>query len=428
MLGIISFLVASLYILYYCNVSYLECIKKVYVLLLAIPLSYLDGFNTIDALKIGIVSVPQLIIIEVFAIGLICKTGEQRIVIQKKNDLLVLLLFSLYIIDLAFNIDRPLAIKDASTYIIPMLLLLSVRIFSSRIDCMEFVDLSVRGLFYNSIILTIAYLTIWKVAGENGRFGVTVESLYVFSIPVMFAKVLDKNEKYNMRVRYAIGVVLQFFLLLVSQTRTLIIVVSFLMFLAIIRLVKYKKTLRKGVALLSLAVCIFTAGIVYVIQIGGNGAGWASRMYELIQTGILTQSNSIRTRLIHFYIPQIVSHPLGHGFGYPMYNWVLSNNQKMILSEEITLGVDNFILTYCYKFGFFFFIVFIILLGKAYRQFYRYLKNHDQDENSMIGYYAMLTLLLPTALMSGQILDNFTISCFFQLFIAVNTQQKRREK
>lgn len=421
MIALICLLIISTYVFIDGFKNYHRCLNNVYVLILMIPLSYIDGFNTIQALKIGYISVHQAIIIEIFLIGLLRCIVKKQLIIRKSivNHFALLLLF-IYFINLVINIENQYAIKDASTYIVPLMLFFAYSFFDRKTDLNGFIELTLKALKYHSFILLAVYFTFWQLIGGNSRFGITSESLYVFSIPLMFKAVLGNTINKKTKIQYINSIIAQFFLILVSQTRSLIITIALMLVLSIITLFRKRKDVIKGIILLASSFTALFLFYRYVLMFGSYINGWANRMYELISSGFSTQSNTIRKRLINYYMPEIIHKPFGHGFGYIMRNWELTNS-GLTLSSENTLGVDNLFLTYLFKFGFLVFIVFLLIYISAYYRLYFFSVKNSTYGN--VVFYAFLIMLLPVALMSGQMMDDIVVACFFWTFAAcsVNT-------
>jgi len=419
MVGLISFFSAFVFLIYYCSKNYSQGLEKLYSFILVVPLSYIDGLDTITALKIGPIGVTQFGIMLVFAFGFL---KYKKIKFNIRNNWPIFVLLILYLVNLIFNVGNPYTIKDASTYFVPLLFLLSFLFFSNSFGYNDFINISIKSLYLHSLLLFLLY-SFWILSGGSGRFGVTSMSLYCFSIPIMVQRIIENKTSRKMIRTYKLAIVTQCALLLLSQTRSLIIIVAFeVLFSLLSQKMTVKRAVKVFILLFIFVVSVFIA-YSYVLRTGYASAGWAGRMFELTQTGFSTQSNVIRNQLMEYYIPLILSQPLGHGFGVVMPNWIMTNS-GLGLSTEITLGVDNLFLTYMYKFGIINFCVLVIIITSSIFTLYKRSKNNIYCEK--IVFFSFLFLLIPTAVMTGQALDDITVSCFFQAFIAASMNERRR--
>jgi hypothetical protein len=401
----------SIYILICGTKNYTKCVQGVYVLLISIPLSSYNYIDTITITQIGAINVMEIALIELFVISIIINRKEIR---ADATTVLVIMLFFFYLIRILLDLNMPRCIADAKDYILPLILFYCFKLMDDGNDENSwkiFLDNTLKGVRINSIIILIGYLMIWLPGNYIGRYSFSCESLYVFTIPQEIFN-LSTYRKKSARIVAVVFIIIEFFLVLVSQTRTNIICITLLILLLLLLRLKDNSTkikMLKRFFYIIFFVTLIAFFCFYFLKISeGNGNG--IRMVEIIKRGFKTDSNIERGALINYYIPQILKTPLGHGFGALMHVWTYFNGMLTISHQNI-LAVDNFIITYLYKLGIIPFLIYFMIF---YIAFTLLIKNRKVNIFTSI---AIFSLILPTAFMSVQMGKNLAISCFWWSFI-----------
>lgn len=417
MFAIVLLILISIYNLVVGNKNYNKAVWENYVLMLAVPLSSYSYLDTVSILKIGSFSVLELSILELFIIGFI----KQKIIKIRKNwvTMSVIILLAFYFINILMNLEKARCISDAKDYIIPIILFICIYSVIDKTCYIEVIKYSLKGIYINAIISLLIYLLFWTRLGEVSRYGFSYESLFVFSIPVQFIWLIQKNytsqkEKHN----YILGILIEIYLMLISQTRTVIFCVVLVMAIYVIVSLLLKSSPKNKVR--NFIIFIFTglgmlALYYYLFTHQTSNIGWIHRISEVFTSGLNTQSNQVRWINIEYYKDLIGKKIYGYGFGTLMPIYAVSSNEGITVISSDTMGMDNLLITYAYKCGLICLVVYLYIHIKS---LLKALKLIRSNRDTLIVFISLCVLIIPTVIMSVQALKNITVACFWWTFVA----------
>ena len=402
----------SIYILLVGTRNYEKCVQSMLILLLTVPLTSAEPINTIQLLRIGSVNVLELGVLELFVIGIIA--GRLRWLKKDYISFSVLILLGIYIFDLTLHLNNNRSIADAKDYIIPAIFFFCVwSTIGKSVSAWEnFVQISLKALRVNAYVILILYFILWIPLGYSGRYGFPCETLYVYSIPVQLLSAYNKTVNRQDEKKYLCGSLVQFWLLFLSQGRSLLIcTIVAIAVCALMELCK-KNTVKQVARNLGLIVLLLLAlGFMYSYLMNNlnSTVGWVHRMAEVVNGGVNTSSNVIRNALYMRYISLIKEHPFGVGFGTSMPAYGYLNNGSLTLLGEETLAIDSVLLTFSYKLGIAPFILYALCYFVACYRLVRY-KKSGNITNSIC--FILMLLVVPAAFLSCQALKSLNVAIF----------------
>ncbi len=384
-------------------------------IMLAIPLGNLfPNFNTINFLRIGSFSVYEINIIILFIYIFI--KGK----IKLDNILIApIFLIFIYILNIIINISNyglNCVFADSKDYILSLVIIFIAIQINDDNSLNKLIDTSIKASFCSSIIIFIGYIvTTRTIIPVNIRYGFSIQTLYIFSIPYIIY-VLLMNIKRSFWL--ILNVILQLYLVILAQNRTnLILILSILLFSFLYYGFIYKGisndkkvVLRIFCILLILILGIF---IIYIFLNKSVKHGYLGRINEMIFNGFKTDSTEVRNINIEYYINEIKHNIWGYGLGKYMPAISIYTNKF----EELTLynyGFDNIILTMSYKVG--------ILAMVLYNSIYIYLfiklyKNRKKSIENILYLISLLGIYIASGFMTQQLLRNISIYIFFIMFM-----------
>lgn len=412
----ILLLLILIYIFVQGTKNFSKTVLGIYSLVLIIPISGTEYIDTSSMLKIGSINVLEIAVVFLFVLGVI----RRKILVLKKDliNILAMCLMCIYVIGVLVNFEKARCIADAKDYILPLLLFFCMRaVLRSENSFEVYIQTTLKGLRINAFIILVGYFVYWLPSGLNGRYGFGCESLYVFSIPIQVYFCLNNSLKKD-KIRNIWGASIQTFLVLINQTRSLILCLI-LIFVCYLAIGLFKRNSGHGFVrkIVLLVVVIFVGGMGYnyLLINASSLSGWMYRMSELFDYGMETKSNTIRLALINYYLPKIFSNPFGYGFGVSMPVWDFTTPDTLSLVSGEALAIDNLLITYIYKLGVIPGIVYIAVYVKS---FYKLLKIKTEISGLTIIRISCLVLIIPTMIMSVQGLKYLSIASFYWGIIA----------
>lgn len=395
--------------------NFSKTVLGVYSLVLSIPVSATQYIDTSSLLKIGRVNVLEVAVLLLFVLGII---KRKRLVLQKDSiNVLALCLMGIYVFKLIINIDKTRCIADAKDYIIPLLLFFCMRTaWRSENSFDIYLETTLKALRINAIMIFLGYFIYWIPSGLNGRYGFGCESLYVFSIPMQLYLGMNKSTKKE-KIRNILGVLIQSILVLISQTRSLILCLFIILGCYLVVSLLKRNTAYGYIRKFGFLVIMIIIGVMGYNYILNEKllSGWMYRMAELFRFGMKTKSNTIRLALIQYYIPKICKNPFGYGFGVIMPVLDFTSADTLSLVSGDALAIDNLLITYIYKLGI---VAGIIYITIHVISFCKMLKIKIEGGKWLIIKIACLVLVIPTVLMSVQALKYLSIASFYWGFVA----------
>lgn len=411
MVGITMLLCLTVYGLY--NIK--KAIWLLLFLMMAIPLGTIaPGVNTIELLRIGSVSIFELLII----FYLIVSSAKHPVKVRKylilPSVLIVMYISNVILSTSKYGINSTFA--DAKDYIIAMLILILVVQVSDKYDLSNFCSLVLKAVFMANIIVWIGYiLTYQTFLPSSYRFGFAVQSLSIFTIPyIIYSIIILKKYKRWMIVE----LIFQIYMMMISQNRTNpIIILAVLVVMSVYYIIMSKnvtKKIKRKIFLFGLTVVLVFIGIaLYVFLNQDITTGFLGRINEMLLGDFSTDSTKVRNINLEYYTKEVAKQLFGVGLGSYMPAlsiFSLGFDQSTMLNYSF----DNAYVTIAYKMGFITAVIYLLFILQ------HVIWNYKQRKNKLIYFFSMLVLIglgVSGSLLTIQLAKSINVYGFYMAFI-----------
>lgn len=412
----------------YCIIFKKKLLYDLYILLiLGVP--YNTKLYEIIGLRIKGVSISDLVLGVLFLITLLRIISEKRMTLHT-FDIIIVTFFIVFIIGVLLGkIYNNLFFKsECLMYIRLFLTYLVYRVhFTDKIVLKKFIRLVIYSVVIYSLFCIIIYyrrdiiLPIIYSDNLKGWWGATRIAFSNASI-ILFLPLLLNNSVEKSKVKRVIMFILMVIIIILSQSRALILGIAFIYFCKIIFRLLNK---RNFIYLLILSISFYLGLVVFFANIDNVQEYMLNSRYEVIQrlSTLLEddyKENSVRYVTNNYYMNEIKNNKIGMGLGKDM-NLFDSNRDH----ASNGIFIDNLLITLMYKFGWM--VVVPIIWAMIYLLKYIYLKLRMSLQVKLDILCTGICSFLICGVINAQVIYSLPVSTFIivAVLILLNIEKQK---